>query len=71
MKRKAPRIEPDMVRYMLHMLRSLEGPDAVVRRPVDRIDVGTDGGVLVTFVLRRPSGPIQETETIQKRRTRK
>ena len=52
---RAPLIEPDMVRYLLHQLRKSSGPDTVVRGFVDRIEVDAEGGMMVIFNLCAPS----------------
>ncbi len=55
MESRAPLIEPDMVRYLLHQLRKSSGPDTVVRGFVDRIEVDAEGGMMVIFNLCAPS----------------
>lgn len=51
MERGIPRIEPDMVRYMLWRIRQCDGPASVVSGFVQRVVIGDDGGCLVTFNL--------------------
>lgn len=50
-----PIITEDMIRFFLERLHNCKAPDAIVRGLVDRIDVGEDGSMLVTFTLRRPA----------------
>ena len=51
MERGIPRIEPDMVRYMLWRIRQCDGPASVVSGFVQRVVIGDDGACLVTFNL--------------------
>ena len=56
-----PRIEPDMVRYMLWRISRCDGPDALVAGFVQRVVVDDDGGCVVTFNLNRPEN--EKTQT--------
>ena len=51
LERGIPRIEPDMVRYMLWRVRQCDGPAAVCSGLVSRVIISGDGSCLVTFNL--------------------
>ena len=51
LERGVPRVEPDMVRYFLHRLRTCDAPDAVVRGFVSRVVISPDGSMRVEFEL--------------------
>ena len=55
LERGIPRLEPDMVRYMLWRVRQCDGPAAVCSGLVSRVIIGDDGSCLVTFNLYEPS----------------
>ena len=55
LERGLPRIEPDMVRYMLWRARRCDGPAAICSGLVSRVIIGDDGSCLVTFNLYEPS----------------
>lgn len=55
LERGLPRIEPDMVRYMLWRVRQCDGPASVCSGLVSRVIIGDDGECLVTFNLYEPS----------------
>ena len=65
LERGIPRIEPDMVRYMLWRVRQCDGPAAVCSGLVSRVVIGDDGSCLVTFNLYEPSNSGNAQEKTQ------
>ncbi|OUN47354.1 hypothetical protein B5G20_05145 [Collinsella sp. An7] len=61
----APKIEPDFVRFMLHRVTECEGPDAVVRGCVSRVVVAPDRSVWIGFTISPDGTPPDGTKLIR------